>query len=300
MHALVTGGAGFLGSHLVGALLRRGWSVTVVDDLSTGRRQNLRGLSCRLREARVGALRPPDLRDATHVFHLAARVSVPRSFEDPEADLRTNSGETLHLVELCRRVEVERLVFASSAAVYGRPRSIPIREDHPREPLSPYGVSKLAGETYCRLYHRIYGLPAVALRVFNAYGPRQTAEGEAGVVARFARAVREGNPLEVHGTGRQTRDFIYAGDVAEAFVRAAEARGAAGECVNVGTGTGSSILALVRAFRRVHPEARVARRPARAGEVGRSVASTAKARRLLRFRARTPLGEGIARTLESA
>ncbi len=294
MVALVTGGAGFIGSHLVEALLREGYSVAVLDDMSTGRRENLSGVEGRIVLHRMSVLSRDlgqVLRDVEVVFHLAAQVNVRRSVEEPAYDLKVNALGTLNLLEQGR--DVERFIYASSGgAVYGEPRYLPVDEEHPTNPISPYGASKLAGEKYVQLYGYNYGLKYAILRYANVYGERQDPRGEAGVIAIFLDRLGRGLPLEVFGTGEQTRDYVYVGDVVLATLRALKQEGV----FNIGTGTETSVNQLIEVIQRVTgivPDVRYL--PPRSGEVKRICLSTTRAQDVLGFRARVALQEGIAR-----
>jgi UDP-glucose 4-epimerase len=294
MRALVTGGAGFVGSNLVDALVSAGHSVTVVDDLSTGRRENIDGAV-----AAGAALHEVDITDAPAlaaafaagrpevVFHLAAQVDVRRSVADPGWDARVNVAGTANVLEAARAAGCERVVFASTGgAIYGEAETVPTPEEAPQLPLSPYGAAKAAGETYLNLYGRLYGLRALSLRLANVYGPRQDPLGEGGVVAIFSGAATQGRPVPVYGDGRQTRDFVYVGDVAAAFLAGAE-REATG-VLNVGTGEETSVLDLVAALG-VEPRFE----PQRPGEVRRSCLDPSAAERTLGWRAGVALPEGL-------
>jgi UDP-glucose 4-epimerase len=305
--AIVTGAAGFIGSHVVDRLLHAGAEVTAIDDLSTGWRENLAGplaAGVRLHEADVrdptamrailAAARP----DA--VFHLAARASVTRSVEEPEDDAAVNVGGTVTVLEAARRAGAGRFVYVSTGgALYGETERIPTPEDAPIRPLSPYGTGKWAGELYCDLYARLHGASTVTLRLANVYGPRQDPHGEAGVIAIFCERLRSGAAPTVFGDGRQTRDYVYVGDVAAATVAAADAR--VGGPLNVGTGIEASVLDLVGALRELgggqgfEPE----HAPPRPGEMRRSSLDPGRAARELGWRATTPLRDGLRATLES-
>ncbi|NOZ59386.1 MAG: NAD-dependent epimerase/dehydratase family protein [Euryarchaeota archaeon] len=298
MVALVTGGAGFIGSHLVEALLDRGYSVVVLDNLSTGRRENLAGVDGRIafhRESILAEDLKHVLRDVEVVFHLAAQVNVRRSVEEPAYDLKVNALGTLNLLEQAR--DAERFIYASSGgAVYGEPRYLPVDEEHPTEPISPYGASKLAGEKYVQLYGYNYGIRYAILRYANVYGERQDARGEAGVIAIFLERLRRGEPLLVFGTGEQTRDYVYVSDVVGATLLALEREGV----FNIGTGIETSVNQLVEIISEVTgttPEVR--HLPPRSGEVHRICLSTSRAEEELGFRARVRLREGIARVWRS-
>jgi UDP-glucose 4-epimerase len=309
MKSVVTGGAGFIGSNLVDALVERGDEVTVLDDLSTGRRENLDGalskgaslveLDIRDREA-VGAAMAAAGPEA--VFHLAAQIDVRKSIADPAFDASINVGGTANLLEAAREVEVGRFVFASTGgAIYGEGegQDLPLGEDAPMAPMAPYGQSKLAGEGYLSLYERLYGLSTVALRLGNVYGPRQDPLGEAGVIAIFCGKLESGERPTVYGDGRQTRDYIYVGDVVEAALAAAasELTGP----VNVGTGRATDVLELVDRLGAIGGadrfEAEFA--PPRTGEVQEISIDPARAEAELGWSAKVGLDEGLRLTLAS-
>jgi UDP-glucose 4-epimerase len=309
MRCLVTGGAGFIGSNLVDALLARGDEVTVVDDLSTGRRENLDGalaagatlaeLDIRDGEAlsaRVGEARPEV------VFHLAAQIDVRRSVADPAFDASINVGGTANVLDAARKAGARRVVFSSTGgAIYGEGdgQELPLAEDAPLAPEAPYGQSKFAGEGYLALYERLYGLSGVSLRLGNVYGPRQDPLGEAGVIAIFCGRLRSGERPTVFGDGKQTRDYIYVGDVIAAALAAAGSD-AIGP-INVGTGIETDVLELARLLRELggaedfEPEFA----PPRTGEVQRISIDPARAERELDWRAEVGLEEGLRLTLDS-
>ncbi|MFP5387971.1 MAG: NAD-dependent epimerase/dehydratase family protein [Thermoleophilia bacterium] len=309
MRALVTGGAGFIGSNLTDALLARGDEVVVVDDLSTGRRENLeQGL------ANGATLIDADIRDRAAIeeiagrerpdviFHLAAQIDVRRSVADPAFDAAINIGGTANVLEAARAAEVRRVVFSSTGgAIYGEGdgQELPLREDAPLAPEAPYGQSKFAGEGYLSLYERLYGLSTVPLRLGNVYGPRQDPLGEAGVIAIFCGRLREGKQPTVFGDGKQTRDYIYVGDVVSAMLAAAEAETSGP--INIGTGIETDVLELVSALGELggagdfEPEFA----PARTGEVQRISIDPARAERELGWRAQMDLKEGLRVTLDS-
>jgi UDP-glucose 4-epimerase len=308
MRALVTGGAGFIGSNLVDALLERGEDVSVLDDLSTGRRENLEpalAAGARLDEADItdpGAVaRCIEERKPEVVFHLAAQIDVRRSVADPVFDLGVNAGGTINLLRAAERGGIRRLVFASTGgAIYGEGagRPLPLAEDAECRPDAPYGQSKLAAEGYLALSSRQHGLSAVALRLGNVYGPRQDPLGEAGVAAIFSGALLEGRRPRVFGSGEQTRDYIYVDDVVEGFLAAAasEVDGA----YNVGTGVETSVLALGELLAKAcgaefDPEMA----EARPGEVQRIAIDSSRAAADLGWHAETPLDEGLRLTVES-
>ncbi len=302
---LVTGGAGFIGSHVADAYLAAGYAVTVLDDLSTGRRENVPA-QARFVEADVGSPKARALLEQGGfqvLNHHAAQMDVRVSVADPERDARINLLGLLNLLEGARRGGVRRVVFASSGGVVYDERSpLPHREEAPKLPLSQYGVSKLASEYYLAAYARLYGLEAVSLRYANVYGPRQNPHGEAGVVAIFGSRIRAGAPLTIFGDGQQTRDYVYVGDVARANLAATQCPAPAPESVdamafNIGTGLETSVVELARlmlaAAGRSVP---VAHAPARAGELARSALQCEKAARWWQWRPEVALEEGLRRT----
>ncbi|HXH83378.1 MAG TPA: NAD-dependent epimerase/dehydratase family protein [Candidatus Tectomicrobia bacterium] len=247
---LVTGGAGFIGSHLVEALIARGRAVRVLDDLSTGSLANLASVGAKVEMIQGDILDLDVLRAAMRgvhvVFHEAAIRSVPRSVEDPALTNRVNVEGTLNVLMTAREVGVRRVVSASSSSVYGEADRLPLDESAPPRPVSPYAVSKLAGEHYCRVFACLHGLSTVSLRYFNVFGPRQDpASPYAAVVPRFIQAALAGVPLEIHGDGRQSRDFTHVRDVVAANCLAAEAPGLAGEVINVAGGRSHSLMDIV-------------------------------------------------------
>lgn len=301
---LVTGGAGFIGSNLVHRLVREGRPVRVLDNFATGRRANLSGLEGRI-ELREADLRDPAaVRDAVAgvrcVIHFGALPSVQRSVEDPAATNEINVTGTLNLLLAARDARVERFVFSSSSSVYGDTAELPKREDMTPRPLSPYALSKLAGEHYCRIFHRLYGLPTFALRYFNVFGPRQNPQSAyAAVIPLFIRALLRGEPCTINGDGGQTRDFTYVDDVVEANLRCCAAPpSAAGAEYNVAWGNRTSLLELAALLGRITgAEARTVHRPARAGDVRDSQADATRARTLLGWSPGVTFEEGLRRTV---
>jgi UDP-glucose 4-epimerase len=307
MRTLVTGGAGFIGSNLVDALLARGDEVTVLDNLSTGRRVNLDGAlaaGARLAEvdvrddAGVGALFA-DVRPEL-VFHLAAQIDVRKSVEDPYFDAAVNVGGTANVLEAARATGVDRVIFVSTGgALYGEgaDKQLPLPESTPIAPLSGYGQSKYAAEGYLGLFERLHGLSGMSLRLGNVYGPRQDPLGEAGVVAIFCGLLKNGGRPTVYGDGTQTRDYIYVGDVVSAALAAGATR--LGGAVNIGTGREASVLELVDILAGLEgredftPEFA----PERAGEVQRISLDAALAERELGWTPQTTLEQGLAQTL---
>lgn len=298
MQVLVTGGAGFIGSHLVDSLIEQGKEVHVVDDLSTGKLENLNPATA-FYKMDIG---DPGLGDLVCnirpevVFHLAAQISVPCSLEDPYEDTRINVLGTVNLLEACVKARVKRVVFSSSAAVYGMPQYSPVDEDHPLLTISPYGASKAAGEEYLRLHHRLYGLDYVILRYANVFGPRQDAAGEGGVVSIFAQAMRDGLPLTIYGDGEQTRDFIYVKDVVRANLAALLCAPAI--TVNVATQRAASVNYLANLMQRIgNSSSLIKYAPERAGDIRDSTLCNVRAKEILKWEPVFTLEEGLSEML---
>jgi nucleoside-diphosphate-sugar epimerase len=310
---LITGGGGFIGSNLTEALLRDGEDVRVLDNFSTGRRENLDGAAGWA--AGGGArfeLMEEDIRDVQacrramegvdFVLHQAAMPSVPRSVEDPATSNEINVTGTLNLLLAARDAGVKRFVSASSSSLYGESETLPKIESMPPAPISPYGLQKLAGEAYCGLFHRLYGLPTVALRYFNVFGPRQDPDSDyAAVIPRFLTAVKAGSPPTIYGDGEQTRDFTFVANVIQANRLACAAGNAAlGGAYNIGCGERISLNDLVRSLGRlVGREIRAEHAPPRAGDIRHSLASIELAQSRLGFKPAVDLMEGLRRTLEA-
>jgi UDP-glucose 4-epimerase len=302
---LVTGGAGFIGSHLVEALLASGRRVRVLDDLSAGRREFLPARHADL-ELLVGDLRDPAMvqravAGSEVIFHQGALRSVPRSVEDPFGYHDVNATGTMRLLLAAREAGVRRLVFASSSSVYGDQPVLPLHEELRPQPIAPYGASKLIGEHYCASFSRHYGLETVALRYFNVFGPRQDPTSEyAAVVARFILAAGRGEPLEIHGDGKQTRDFTYVSDVVQANLVAAQAPGVAGEVFNIACGERRSVVDIADMLESILGRA-LARRhtPARAGDVRDTLADISRARARLGYAPAVGFAEGLRRTVSA-
>jgi UDP-glucose 4-epimerase len=299
MKVLVTGGAGFIGSHVVDALVAAGHEVVVVDDLSTGRRENVHP-KARFVELDVTDPRLVDLvRDErpAAVSHHAAQMDVRRSVADPLFDARTNILGTINLLEGARRANVRRVLFVSSGgAVYGEQEVFPAPESHPTNPVSPYGVSKRAGELYAFFYQAEYHIPFVALRYANVYGPRQDPHGEAGVVAIFTGRMLRGEPVTVNGDGRQTRDYVYVEDVARANLLALESR-ATGP-FNIGTGIETDVNTLAQLLlAATGSRSPVRHGEAKPGEQRRSVVDVRRAAAELGWRPEVTLEDGLRRTV---
>jgi UDP-glucose 4-epimerase len=300
VRVLVTGGAGFVGSHAVDRLLADGHAVDILDNLATGRREHVPGAATLhvgdLRDARLGAVLAA-ARPAV-VVHIAAQAAVPRSVADPCFDASVNVIGTVALLEACRHAGVRRVVYTSTGgAAYGDTDVLPTPEDHPLRPASPYGVSKTAAERYLDCWAGLTGGDALTLRLANVYGPRQDPAGEAGVVAIFTSRLLAGERCVVYGDGEQTRDYVYVGDVADAVARAVAAGGVAG-VVNIATGRETTVNDLYRRLAQAIEVTRAAEHgPARPGEQRRSVLDATRARELLKWTATTSLDEGLMKTI---
>jgi UDP-glucose 4-epimerase len=297
VRAVVTGGAGFIGSHVVDALLARGDEVHIVDSFATGKRE---------RVPAEATLHEHDIREPLDelflelrpeaVFHLAAQADVRVSVERPDYDASVNVGGTIRVLEAARPVGAQLIFSSTGGAIYGE-RTSPAPEDTPREPLAPYGTSKLCGEEYLATYNRLYGASHVSLRFGNVYGPRQDPHGEAGVVAIFLGLLRSGTAPKIFGDGRQTRDYVYVGDVAQATLAAV---GQAGGVFNIGTGVETSVVDLFAACRTVAGvEVEADHAPARAGELQRSVLDPSLAAKVLGWSPETSLEQGLRATWRS-
>lgn len=307
MKAIVTGGAGFIGSHLVDALLARGDEVAAIDDLSTGKEANVdeairRGASLHVEDIRDGAAirRLLEAVRPDVVFHLAAQVDVRISLRDPAYDARTNVEGTVNLLESARLAGAQRFVFASTGgAIYGDTDVVPTPEEVRPAPMAAYGLSKLCAEEYLGLYDRLYGMSTLACRFGNVYGPRQDPHGEAGVIAIFSGRLREGRRPTVFGTGRQTRDYIYVADVVSGLLAAADSdhRGA----VNLGTEEETTVLELVELMAGFEPDVDFTPelQDARLGELDRSCLAVGLARETLGWQAQTRIAEGLRLTYDA-
>jgi UDP-glucose 4-epimerase len=301
MRALVTGGGGFIGSNLVDRLVGRGDDVTVLDDFSTGRRENLESARSLGVDVREGSVAEPAVVAGVFeetrpevVFHLAAQIDVRRSVEDPPFDATVNILGTVQVLEAALRSGARRLVLASTGgAIYGDTDIIPTPETTAPRPLSPYAASKASAELYVDLYRRLHGLSTFSLRMANVYGPRQDPRGEAGVIALYCGAALDGRAATVFGDGRQTRDFIYVGDVVEAFLAAGDSDAVG--CCNVATGRETTVLEIAAAL-----GLRTELAPERPGEVRRSCLDPAVAAEILGWRASIALADGLERTLAAA
>ena len=299
MRVLLTGGAGFIGSHVADHLISRGHEVAVVDDLSSGKKENVpKDAFFHKLDIRTGCTDLFEEFRPEAVCHQAAQMDVRRSVREPDFDAEVNVLGTLRLLENCVHYGARKVIFASTGgAVYGEQQAFPAPEDHPQYPVSPYGVSKLAGERYLNFYHVQYGLPYAALRYANVYGPRQDPHGEAGVVAVFCGNLATGRTSQIYGTGEQTRDYIHVEDVVRANVLALEGKPPSG-AYNVGTGIETSVNELYGLLREISGKGPPPEHgPGRPGEQARSCISPAKIGRVLAWRPEVKLTAGLGETL---
>ena len=297
---LVTGGAGFIGSHIVDRLSPEN-KVIVLDNLFSGLLSNLEKSKDRITFVKGDILDKALIKDIVaeveFVFHLAAHVGNIRSIKDPYFDMDVNIRGTLNLLEACRNSNVKRLVYSSSGAIFGEAKYLPIDEEHPLNPESPYAVSKLAAEKYCFAFHKVYNLPTVALRYFNAYGSRQDTSEYANAISIFLSRTRDGKPITIFGDGEQTRDFVFIDDIVTANILAAIQPGAVGEIFNISTGQEHTIKQLVSIIQQVSArQSLVSHADPRAGEVRYSRANIEKARKLLGYSPKTSLKVGLLST----
>jgi UDP-glucose 4-epimerase len=299
MKIVVTGGAGFIASHIVDAYLQEGHEVHVIDDFSTGRKLNLNSNAV-LHESNIADAEAakiiqeikPDV-----LNHHAAQMDVRHSVEDPLFDARVNILGFLNLLEACKKAGTARVIFASSGgAIYGDEEPIPADEDHPKKPMSPYGISKMTGELYLAYYYMAFGMRYVALRYANVYGPRQSSKGEAGVVAIFISRLLADSPPTINGDGKQTRDYVFVGDVVRANVAALETSHVGG--INIGTGRETDVLTLCRMLQQgAHSKVEAVHGPAKTGEQMRSCLDFALAGRVLDWRPEVDVEEGLMQTI---
>ena len=301
-HYLVTGGAGFIGSHLAEELVRRGERVRVADSLITGKRHNLAHLP--QVEFVEGDLADPDVarravQGVEYVLHQAAIPSVPRSVEDPVTSNRANIDASLNVLVAARDARVKRVVYAGSSSAYGNQPALPKVETMPTAPLSPYALQKLVAEQYCQMFTALYGLETVTIRYFNVFGPRQDPSSPySGVISLFISALCEGRRPTVYGDGEQTRDFTYVANVVDGVLRACHAPAASGEVINVATGGRISLNQLFRTIRDlVHADVEPVYEAPRAGDVRDSQADISKARRILGYEPVVPFEDGLEKTV---
>ncbi len=300
---LVTGGAGFIGSHLVEEIVRRGESVRVLDNLSTGSKENLSPVMAKV-DFHEGDICDPEalgrvLKGVDHVIHLAAVSSVPGSIEDPVATTQVNLMGTLQVLLAARDAHVKRLILAATGAAYGDSPTLPVVETQMPQPRSPYALTKLAGEYYGQIFHRLFGVEFVALRYFNIFGPRQNPHSPyTGVLSKFIRAYLSGERPVIFGDGEQSRDFTYVANVVDATLRACLRPEAAGKVINVGTGIGSTLNQIIRFLNSIlGVQVRPDYGPPRLGDVLHSTADISLARAILGYEPLVTLEDGLRRTV---
>jgi len=302
MRYLVTGGAGFIGSNLVGELVRRGHSVVVLDDLSTGKESNLDSVRSKI-DFRIGTI--IDLATvqsacvgADYVIHLAARASVPRSVADPIETNSVNIDGTLNVLVAARDAKVRRFVYAASSSAYGESPELPKTELMRAEPISPYGVTKYVGELYAQVFGRVYGLENASVRYFNVFGPRQEPTSQySGVLSRFMYAVIHNEPPVIFGDGEQSRDFTYVDNVVDETLRACEAEGASGKVFNGGTGARITLNEVLKLLQKISGKTlRAKYEPPRTGDILHSQADISRARKILGYEPGVLFEEGLRRT----
>lgn len=301
---LVTGGAGFIGSHIAAALLEQGHHVRILDNYSTGRRENVAPLAGRVEILEGDLRRPADCRRACEgieiIFHQAAVPSVPKSVEDPVTSHESNIDGTFNLLQAARAAKVRRVIYAASSSAYGDTPALPKHEDQLPQPLSPYAVQKLTGEHYCRVFAECFGLETISLRYFNVFGPRQDPKSQyAAAIPAFITAILADRQPVIYGDGEQTRDFTYIDNVVHANILAARAPGVRGEVLNIACGERISINRIVTQINRhLGKEIRPEYAPPRAGDVRHSQADIRRARERIGFEPRILFDEGLARTID--
>ncbi|HAT71785.1 MAG TPA: LPS biosynthesis protein WbpP [Elusimicrobia bacterium] len=299
---LVTGGAGFIGSNIVEELLRRDCRVRVFDNFSTGKKENLAPFAGKLELVKGDLREPKDLKKAmkgvTYVLHQAAFRSVPKSVDNPRAAHDNNATGTLNALMAAKEAGVKRFVYAATSSAYGECPIFPQKETLPTAPISPYAVSKLAGEHYCHVFAKTYGLETVALRYFNVFGPRQNPESVySAVIPRFMQLALAGKPLEIHWDGRQSRDFTYVANVVDGNIRAALAKGASGLTINVATGTNISLLDIAHQLERIlGRKIEKTFSPKRKGDIRKTYSDISRARKVLGFKPLVMFPEGLGLT----
>jgi nucleoside-diphosphate-sugar epimerase len=303
--ALVTGGAGFIGSHIAAELTRRGARVRVIDDLSTGHRENLEEIGGDVDFVKASladeAATVRALEDVELVFHQAAIPSVPRSVDNPRETHVACVDGTFTLLAAARERKVRRVVYAASSSAYGDQPTLPKKEDMRPEPLSPYAVAKLVGEYYCQVFNRVYGLETVCLRYFNVFGPRQDPSSQySGVISRFISALLGNGRPVIFGDGEQSRDFTYVGNAVEANMRAAETTTGIGHVINIANGQRTTLNELLAVLKNItgHNDAQAEYKPTRVGDVRHSLADITQARELLGYEPRIQLEEGLRSTID--
>ncbi len=297
MKAIVTGGAGFIGSHLVEELITKGFEVHIIDSMISGKQENIHPLAtlhvediCSKQAKQIILQEKPNI-----VFHLAAQADVSRSINDPQYDADVNIKGTINILEACRDASVDKIIFASTSAVYGELQKDLITEMDPAVPISYYGLSKLAAESYIRLFSRLYGLSYTILRYGNVYGPRQTPKGEGGVVAVFLNRLNKGTMLNIHGDGEQTRDFIYVKDIVQANIAAID-KGHQ-EVIHASTTQRTSVNRLLKELEKIHgSKININHTEGRPGDIKHSCLDSKKAHKLLEWQSQVSIFNGLTET----
>jgi UDP-glucose 4-epimerase len=301
LKVLITGGAGFVGSHLVDRFLNGEYEIVVIDNFFSGKienmKQHMNNKSFHLIKGDVRSLEDVEkaVKGVDAVCHLAAIVNIPLSIENPSLTEDVNVKGTLNLLEACVKHNVRHFVYVSTCAVYGEARYLPIDEEHPTNPLSPYGASKLVAEHYCNIFNRIYGLQTVCLRFFNIYGSRQPSGPYGGVITTFIESLEKEKPLVIYGNGNQTRDFLYVADAGKACMLALHSKNCSGKTFNIGTGTRVSINELAQILIRLvnKSKAKVIYSDERKGDIRESYANITKAKKELGFKCDYSISEGL-------
>jgi UDP-glucose 4-epimerase len=307
LKVLITGGAGFIGSHLLNHLLKSGYEIAVLDNFSSGKIENIKEhLHNKNFRLIKGDIRNPEdvkkaLQNIDAVCHLAAIVNIPLSIENPSLTNDVNVQGTLNLLEASIKNGIKRFIYVSTCAVYGEAKYLPIDEEHPTNPLSPYGVSKLTAEHYCKVFHKIYGLQTICLRFFNVYGPKQPSGPYGGVITTFLESLKRNKPIIIYGDGNQTRDFIYVKDAVEACALALIHKNCAGKTFNIGTGTKTSIneLAQVLIEQINKSNVKIIHVKERKGDIKESYADIRKAEKELGFKPKFSIREGLKEFINS-
>ena len=302
MKFLVTGGAGFIGSHIVDALVKNGDKVTVLDDLSSGTLENLEGVKDKIDFIQGSIIDPDDVKrameGADYVLHQAALRSVPKSLDNPSQYSHVNIDGTLKILEEAMRRKVKRVVFASSSSIYGEAKTLPSKEDFYPLLISPYALTKLAGEYYCRIFSKIHGLETASLRYFNVFGPRQSLENEyAVVIPKFITCMLKDEAPPIHGDGKQTRDFTYVENVVQANIKAATTQGIKCEVFNIACGKTYSVLDVIKYVNKIlKKDIKPKFTPARQGDVRHTSADINKAKKLIKLDPKIGFEEGLEKT----